>query len=384
MSRPTYAEVDLGAVRDNYRLLRGLVAPHVRMLAIVKADAYGHGAVAVARTLEAEGVDWLGVALAEEGIELRVAGIRRPILVMGLLPADEIGAAMEYDLTATVDCAATAEELDRRSAEFAAGRAAHRGRRLAVHLKIDTGMNRLGIRAEEAASASEAIRRMGHLDLEGAYTHFACADCEDDGASAEQLVRFKAALAAMRAAGTLPPVIHAANSSALIVLPQAHFDMVRSGLAVYGITPCPAAARVPLRPALALRSAIVHLKPVRRGEGAGYGHRWRAARDSLLGLIPIGYADGYPRALSEEGQVRIAGRLAPIAGTISMDAALVDLTDVGAATVGMPVALIEADPASPISAARVAALCRTIPYEILSGLGKRIPRVYVSPQYLAP
>jgi alanine racemase len=338
------------------------------MLAIVKADAYGHGAVAVARTLEAEGVNRLGVALAEEAIELRVAGIRRPILILGLLPADEIEAAIEYNLSATIDAVATAEELERH--------AARHNRRLTVHLKIDTGMNRLGVRAEDAAAAAVTIRRMEHLDLEGAYTHFACADCEDDGASGQQLARFTAALAAMRAAGVLPPVIHAANSSALVALPEAHFDMVRAGLALYGITPCAAAAVMQLRPALALRSKVIHLKNVHRGEGASYGHRWRATRDTILGLVPIGYADGYPRALSGEGQVRVGGRLAPVAGTICMDAALVDLTDVPAAAVGMPVTLIEADAASPISAARVAEQCGTIPYEILSGLGKRIPRVY--------
>ena len=370
MSRPTYAEVNLGAIRNNFLALRGLVAPGGRVLALVKGDAYGHGAVPVARVLQSAGVDMLGVALAEEGMELRAGGLRTPILIMGLLPADDIRAAIEYHLAATVDTVETAAQID-------AVAAAER-RRVHVHLKIDTGMNRLGIRAEEAAALALAVSRMEHLDLAGVYTHLACADCEDGGEpSARQLARFKTALEAIRAAGVLPPLVHAANSAALMTMPEAHFDMVRPGLALYGISPCAAAASAPLAPALELKTAVAHLKRVLAGEGASYGHRWRARRDSLLGLLPIGYADGYPRALWQGGQARVAGRLAPVVGTVCMDTTLIDLTDVPEARIGLPVTLLEADPASPLSAAALAALCHTIPHEILTGLGKRVPRVYV-------
>jgi alanine racemase len=368
MARPTYVEVDLEAVRHNLRTLRACLAPGTRMLGVVKADAYGHGAAEVSRTLEAQGIDMLGVALVEEGIALRVEGIHVPILVMGVMPDDEIPAAIEYGLAITVGDLAAAQEVHRRAGRL--------GRAATVHLKVDTGMNRLGVRWEEASGVLAAIARMKGLALEGVYTHFACADGEKAGVTAAQLERLRAAIAEMPAAGAGRPIIHAANSSALMAMPETHLDMVRAGLALYGIPTCPASKAAPLRPALTLRSAVAHLKRVRRGEGASYGHRWQARRDSILGLLPIGYADGYPRALWEHGQVRVSGRLAPIAGVICMDSMLVDLTDVENPRVGMPVTLIEAAHDSPISAADLAALCHTIPYEILTGLGKRLPRIY--------
>jgi alanine racemase len=268
-----------------------------------------------------------------------------------------------------VDDLATAREIERQAA-------AH-GKTVPVHLKIDTGMNRLGVRAEEAAAAAAAIAGMKHLVLEGAYTHFACADLDGHEATGGQLGRFRRALDAMRAAGAVPPLVHAANSSALIAVAEAHFDMVRPGLALYGIRPCPAARSVPLVPALSLKSRVVHLKRVRAGEATSYGHTWSAKQDSVLGLLPIGYADGYPRALSNCGMVRVAGRLCPVVGTVCMDATLVDLTGVPRPEVGMAATLIEAASDSPLGAEAVAGLCRTIPYEILTGIGRRVPRVYV-------
>jgi len=369
MPRPTYAEVDLRAIRSNCRALRSLLESTIKLMGIVKADAYGHGAVPVAKALQDEGVAMLAVAMVEEGAELRQAGLRVPILIMGPLPADEIPAAIEYELTPTVDDAETARELDRA--------AAARGRRLAVHLKIDTGMNRLGVRADEVAETATAVARMDHLVLEGAYTHFACAGDEDGETTGRQIQRFEQALAVLRAAHVPPSVIHSANSAAILRFGAACGGMVRPGLALYGIRPVrrPAAAR--LKPALALRSRVVHLKRVRRGEGASYGYTWRAERDSWIGILPVGYADGYPRALSNRAQVRVAGRLCPVVGVVCMDATLVDLTDLESPRTGLEATLIEADNESPLSAAALADLCGTIPYEILTGIGKRVPRVYV-------
>jgi alanine racemase len=246
-----------------------------------------------------------------------------------------------------------------------------------VHLKIDTGMNRLGFRAEEMPEAAAAIARMDRLKLEGAYTHFACANEDDEQPSRDQLMRLEAALADLKSAGMAPPLVHAANSAAILKIKNAHFDMVRSGLALYGIRPCAAASRADLRPALALRSRVVHLKRVRRGEGVSYGHRWKAPCDSLLGVLPVGYADGYRRLLSNRAQVRIAGRLCPVRGTICMDATMVDLTDVPGAEVGMEATLLEASHDSPLSAGALAELCDTIAYEILTGISGRVPRVYI-------
>lgn len=370
MPRPTYAEVNLGAICRNLRALRGLLAPGVKVLGVVKADAYGHGAVPVARALADEGVEMLGVALVEEGVELRLAGVTTPILVMGTLPADEIGAALEHDLRPTIDDLATATELARR--------AAGRGTPVRVHLKVDTGMNRLGVRWEDAADAAAAVAGMPNLALEGVYTHFACADVEAHPATAAQLGRFRRVLGALREGGIGPVLAHAANSSALALVREAHFDMVRPGLALYGVDPCAAsAAKAALEPAMALGTEVVHLKRVPRGEAVSYGHTWRAERDSVVGILPVGYADGFPRALSNRGKVRVGGRLCPIVGIVCMDATLVDLTDVEAARVGMPAALMEADNESPIAALALAALVGTISYEILTGIGKRVPRKYV-------
>ncbi len=374
MPRPTWAEVNLGAIRANLAALRTLLAPGVKVLGVVKADGYGHGMARIARTLEESGIDMLGVVMVEEGVRLRQAGIAAPILMMGSLPADEISNLVAHDLAATVNDAATAEALDRE---------ARRAAKVApVHLKVDTGMNRLGVRAEEAVGVAEAVAGLKHLRLDGVYTHFACAEMPDRTATEEQQRRFAEVLRVLGERNLRPRLVHAANTAAIVTAPESHFDMVRPGLGLYGILPgegTPKAVR--LKPALALKSRVAHLKRVPRGEGVSYGHTWRARRDSVVGLLPIGYGDGYPRALSNKGQVR-AGEgpqapLCPVVGHICMDATIVDLTDVPAPRVGLEATLIEADAQSPINVAAVARQSGTIPYEILTGLAKRVPRVYV-------
>lgn len=374
MPRPTCAEIRLDAIQHNLEALRSLLAPGVKVLGVVKADGYGHGAPPVARTLAAGGIDMLGVALVEEGVELREAGVAAPILVMGTIPRDEIPSLVAHDLRPTVCDAEAAREID--------GEAARQGSVVQAHLKVDTGMNRLGVRAEAAAETAEAVARLGHLHLEGVYTHFACAEERDQTETWKQLRQFGEVLAALSARKIVPRRVHAANSSALVKVAESHFDMVRPGLALYGVHSHPdEAEKVTLEPALTLRSRVVHLKPVRRGEGVSYGLTWRAERDSLIGVLPIGYGDGYPRALSNRGRVRIGtgdeARLCPVVGRVCMDATMVDLTDVPGARSGLEAALIEADGASPICAARIAEAVGTISYEILTGLSKRVPRRYV-------
>jgi alanine racemase len=242
-------------------------------------------------------------------------------------------------------------------------------------------MNRLGVRSEEAVALAEQIVGRPSLVLEGLYTHFACADTPGDRTTREQIQRFRAVLAELGRRGVQVETIHAANSSALATMPETHFDMVRPGLALYGALACRTPDGLDLRPALALRSRVAHLKRVPRGEGVSYGHTWRAQRDSVVGLLPIGYGDGYPRALSNKGQVRIGegpdAPRCPVVGRICMDATLVDLTDVPRPEVGLEATLIEADVESPLSVSAVARLAGTIPYEILTGLTCRVPRVYV-------
>jgi alanine racemase len=368
MPRPTRADIDLAALRHNLHVLREQVGPGVRVMAVVKANAYGHGAVAVSRTLAGAGIDMLGVALVEEGLALREAGVATPILVMGLAPEDGVADALAADLTLTVDGAATAEPVDRAAAARAAP--------AAVHLKVDTGMNRLGVRAEAAGQAAAEVAALPHVNLAGAYTHLACADEPDDAVTPRQLAALTEALEAVRAAGARPPLVHAANSAGLFARPGAHFGMVRSGLALYGVPPSEAAKAADLVPVMALATRVATLKRVRAGEGVSYGHRWRAERDSVIGVLPVGYADGYPRALTNRARVRAAGRLVPVVGAVCMDLVMVDLTDVPEAAPGLEVALLEADHASPLSAAALAEAAGTIPYEILAGIGPRVPRVY--------
>ena len=374
MPRPTWAEVNLGAIRANLGDLRGLLAPGVKVLGVVKADAYGHGMVPVARALESAGVDMLGVVMVEEGVRLREAGVALPILMMGSIPEDETEALVAHDLVATVADAATAEAIDREARRAA--------KVVPVHLKVDTGMNRLGVRAEEAVGVAEAVAGLKHLRLDGVYTHFACAEMPDRTATEDQLRRFAEVLRALGEQNLKPQMVHAANTAALVTAPESHFDMVRPGLGLYGILPCEGAPKaVRLKPALALRSRVAHLKRVPRGEGVSYGHTWRAQRDSVVGLLPIGYGDGYPWALSNKGQVRVGegpqAPLCPVVGRVCMDATLVDLTDLPRPEVGLAATLIEADAESPISASAVARQSGTIPYEILTGLTSRVPRVYV-------
>ncbi len=368
MPRPTWADIDLAALRHNLRLIRGRVGGGVRVMAVVKADAYGHGAVAVSRALAGAAVDMLGVALVEEALALREAGLAAPILVMGLAPEEDLADALAADLTLTVDGAATAGAVERA--------AAARGTPAAVHLKIDTGMNRLGVRAEDAARAAAQVTALPHLDLAGAYTHLACADEPHDAVTPGQLAAFGEALEAMRKAGVRPPLVHAANSAGLFARPAALFGMVRSGLALYGVAPSEAAKEADLRPVMSLKTRVATVKRVRAGEGVSYGHRWRAQRDSRVGVLPIGYADGYPRALTNRARVRAAGRLVPVVGAVCMDLVMVDLTDVPEAAPGLEVTLLEAEAASPLSAAALAEAAGTIPYEILAGIGPRVRRVY--------
>ncbi len=368
--RPTVAEARLGAMEANLRAVKGLVGEEVGVMAVVKADAYGHGAVPVARALAGAGVDALGVVLVCEGVELREAGLELPILVMGTPFADDFDALVTHDLAASLDTLGAARALD--------AAAARAGQRAAWHLKVDTGMNRLGVRSEDAVALATEAAKLDHLDFTGVFTHFACAECGGHPTIPAQLKRFSQVLAGLRAAAIRPETIHAANSSATITLPATHYTMVRPGLALYGIAPSPeAAARVALEPALSVRTRVARIKRVREGEGVSYGHTWRASRESTIGVLPVGYGDGYPRALSNRGRVRAGGALAPVVGAVCMDATMVDLTDVPGAAEGTEVTVLEADAASPLSAAAIAETAGTIPYEILTGLTKRVPRVYV-------
>jgi alanine racemase len=382
--RCTTARVDLTAVQDNYRALAaylsheadlnrraGAAAPTPGILAVVKANAYGHGAVRVARALRDAGADWLAVADIEEGIELRESGDRGRILVFGALSVSEVAGVFTHDLTPTVSSPGAAQSLG------AASRA--RGTRLRCHLKIDTGMNRLGFRHDNLDRTLPAVLGDPGLEVEAVYTHFATADEPEHPLFDTQRVRFETARAAVARHGAAPRLVHAANSAACLRDSRTWADLVRPGLLLYGVVPPPLAATVPLRPAMTLTSRVVAVKGAREGEGVGYGARHTAAAPETLAVVPAGYADGLDRRLEGRGAVLVRGRRAPIVGAVSMDMLTVDVTGIEGVSTGDEVVLLGTQGEASwqtIDAREMAAWIGTIPYEVLCRLGARVARHY--------
>ena len=360
-----WAEIDLGAVRDNLRALRRLLREGTRLLAVVKADAYGHGAVAVARAAVAAGAAMLGVATIDEGIELRAAGIRAPILLLGYTPPEEAETVVAHDLAATVFQPETAQALS--AAAVRAGRAAR------VHLKIDTGMGRIGVAPSEALALARELSALRSVVLEGCCTHFATADELDLQPARAQLKTFLTVLRHLEDAGVPSGIRHAANSAAVLALPEAQLDMVRPGIALYGIPPAPhLAARVPLRPVMRLRARVSYLKRVQAGTPIGYGHEYQTERAATIATIPVGYGDGYPRLAGGRSHVVLGSRRLPVAGRVSMDQCTIDADD-AAVRVGDEVELW----GEGVRIEEVAAAAQTIAYEVLTGVSRRVPRVFV-------
>jgi alanine racemase len=362
--RPTLAEIDLGAVQRNFGRVRDAVGPSVAVWGVVKADAYGHGAVAVSRALEPL-CNALCVSLVEEGMELRAAGVRAPIVVLGAYYDKHHADVLAHRLTPVVY---DLGELER----FGAA-ATRRGRRADVHVKIDTGMSRLGLATTDVPRLLARARELSSLRLAGLCTHFASADLPDADVTREALARFEACLAAARAAGFGGLVNHAANSAAAVRFPEARFDAVRPGLALYGTMPSSHVALAALEPALRLTTRIMAIHDIAPGATVSYGGLWRASRPSRVATLPIGYADGYPR-LVRDARVLVHGRRAPLVGAVCMDMLMVDVTDVPAAREGDLVTLIGADGGEVIGVDDLARWAGTVTYEILCGISKRVPR----------
>lgn len=379
MIRRTRVEVDLGAIVDNARIVAGFVG--VPLLAVVKADGYGHGALAVARRLSQEdAASGFGVSLVEEGVALRDGGITLPILVMGPSHRGGEDEMIAHRLTPVVsDPDEVAPLVD------AARRA---GRRIEVHLKVDTGMGRLGVPEAEAVAVARAAQQ-GGLHVTGLMTHFANADSDDpaDASSftVEQLRRFAAITGVLRGAGIPIAVRHAANSSGAMMFGEARFDLVRCGIAIYGNAHWASERELPRprRTAMRLVAEIAQLRHVPRGQAVGYGQVWRAERDSLVAVLPIGYADGLPRRATGHATVLIRGQRCPLVGAISMDIALADVTELAGVSVGDTALLFGRGNAGNgiaagfITVAEYAAACGLTEYEVTCGMSKRVPRTYV-------
>jgi alanine racemase len=368
--RPVWAEVDLGAISANVATLRAVAAP-AAMCAVVKADGYGHGAVPAARAALAGGADVLAVALVAEGVELREAGIDTVVMVLSQASADEIDTLVAADLDATVYTASGVRGLA--DAARRAGRTAERPVR--AHLKVDTGMHRVGVQPDDAVELARSIADEPALDLRSVFTHCAVADEPGNPFTGEQLARFDAVLADLAAAGIEVPCTHAANTAATIDHPEARRGLVRCGIGIYGLDPAPAlAGRVPLRPALSLHARVSHVKRVAAGEGISYGLRYRPTQETTIATVPLGYADGLPRRLGAlGGTVLIGGTPRPIAGSVTMDQILVDCGD-DPVEVGDEVVLLGRQGAAAIGAEDWAELLGTIAYEIVCGISPRVPR----------
>lgn len=362
--RPTTAHVDLAALQANFGALRARVGPKVRVLAPVKGDAYGHGAVQVARALEAVGGDAFGVALVEEGAQLRDAGVRGLVLCLGGVGRHGAEEAVARGLVPVVYDEGDAERLD------AAARAA--GRKVAVHLKVDTGMGRLGVPLPQWERFLDRFARFEALELDAMMTHFAESEVDDVTYTQEQLRRFRRAVATARARGYAPRALHAANSGALLRHRDSWFDLVRPGIALYGEPPVPLPA---LRPVMRVTTRVLFVKDLPRGASVSYGRRWVTDRPSRIATLPVGYADGYPRALTGKAEVLVAGRRCPVVGTVCMDLCMADVTDVPEPVEsGDEVVLLGGEGPARIGAGEVAGWAGTIAYEVLCGFSERIPR----------
>jgi alanine racemase len=364
--RPTRIRVDFGAISHNLAAIRAHV--RVPVMGIVKANAYGHGLVEVALHLQRQGIDQLGVAFVEEGIALRQAGVTIPILVLGGIFGPQVAQFIGNDLEITVS------SLDKlRQVETAAQAL---GRKAVVHLKIDTGMERIGVHSYSCTSFIEAAVASRWCEIKGVYSHLACADDPQSPMTAAQVERFAQACAHFTRLGAPMPIRHLANSGGVLHFPQTHLDMVRPGIALYGVLPDPASQpTIDLQPALSLVSQVVYFKVVKAGHPVSYGATWASTHDTRVVTIPIGYGDGWPRALSSRGQVLIRGHAHPIIGRICMDQFMVDIGG-GSAFNEDEVVLIGRQGDADIRVETVARDAGTIPYEILTGLNARIPREY--------
>jgi alanine racemase len=382
MIRSTVAHVDLGALQANFLAIRaflagagGAGAPAPQIIAVVKANAYGHGAARVALALEqASAGDGVGVTLAcadiEEGIVLRRAGVTTPILVFGALSISDLDGLIEYRLTPTISTPSAARAVQ--------SAAARRGVRLGYHLKVDTGMNRLGFRHDNLRRTLPELLASANLHLDAVYTHFATADDVDRPLFAEQRARFEAARTIVESLGGRRALAHAANSAAILRDSRAWYDAVRPGLLLYGIVPPPLASTMPLTPVMSLTSRVVAVKGVRPGEGVGYGWRFSAQTPTTIAVVPAGYADGLDTRLSGRGHVLIRGRRVPIIGAVSMDMITVDVSGMEVEP-GDEVVIIGQQGAESwqrIDAREMAAAIGTIPWEIVCRIGSRIERVY--------
>lgn len=365
--RPTFVEVNLSRLTRNFQAIREHVAP-AKVMVVLKANAYGHGLVEIARHMTKIGADYLGVAFLEEGILLREKGITAPILVMGGIMGNQVPLFLEHELTLTASSVEKLQQIEEAARE--------RGTRARVHLKIDTGMERIGVHYYSAQTLLEEALRCEHCDVEGIYSHFANSDAADLASARLQLQRFQEVLATCRTLGVHPSLRHVANSGAILQMPESHLDMVRAGILLYGVYPSPDVPRtVPVRPALTWKSHVVYFKVVKPGHPVSYGSTWQTEKMVRVVTVPVGYGDGYFRSLSNRAQVIIRDRRYPVVGRVCMDQLMVNI-DWETAYNGDEVVLLGESESQAITVEELAEWAGTIPYEVLTNINTRVPRLY--------
>ncbi len=380
----TWAEIDLNAYAHNIQELKRITRPPARLMAVVKANAYGHGAVEISRRALQNGAGYLGVARINEAVALRKAGLSAPILILGYSPPALAETLTEYELTQTVYHFRTAQALS--------DRARRTGRKIKIHIKVDSGMGRLGfvLPSSDMDITNEqsddnclkqilSIARLAGLQVEGIFTHFATADSADKSYANLQLERFSAFMNHLTAAGLQIPIVHAANSAALIDMPGSHFDMVRPGIATYGLYPSAEVNKstVDLRPVMALKSRVIHLKKVPAGFYVSYGITHRTSKPTTIATVPVGYADGYNRLLSSRGHMLVHGQRVPIIGRVCMDLTMLDVGRLSGVAIEDEVVVFGQQADAAITADELAAELNTINYEIVATITARVPRVYI-------
>ena len=368
--RNNYAEISRSAIVHNLNFIRSILNPGIKLLAVVKANAYGHGMEIVANTACSTGVDCLAVAIPEEGVRLRKAGIASQILLLGASDKEHMDLILDYALTPTLFSMPYIRDLQ--------SHAAKHGTVCPIHLKVDTGMNRIGFKTPEAfIQVLEALKECPNLRFEGLFTHFAVSELDDTSFTMHQIRLFQKYVDLAHLYG-FHPILHAANSGAILKIPEARFDMVRAGLAMYGYHPSGHSdPSIDLKPVLSWKADIVHIKDVPSGEGISYGLKYITSRPSRIATLPVGYGDGYKRCISGKAYVLLHGKRAPQVGTICMDQMMVDVTGIPEASIGDTAVLLGSQGNEEITADEMAGWAETISYEILLSISDRVPRVMV-------
>ncbi|MEA3485211.1 MAG: alanine racemase [Candidatus Aerophobetes bacterium] len=369
MNKAVWATIDLAAIRHNLREIKKKIGPLVKIMVVVKADGYGHGMVEVSKAALKEGVDALVVDNLEEGVEIREAGINVPILILGPLAQEEIGPLIYYHLCPTILDKGVAEEISRASRKAK--------KKVKVHVNVDTGMGRLGVYWEKALSFIEGVGKMDGIKIEGVYTHFPSADGKNKAFSHLQIQRFQSILKGLRGKGICPSLVHASNSAGVLNLPESYFNMVRPGLIVYGCYPSSEVSHsIMLGESMSLKCKIAFIKKVPAGASISYSRTYTIPKATSIAILPIGYADGYPYSLSNKAEVLIGGRRAPILGRVCMGQTIVDVGHIRGVKVGDEVVLWGNQGKERISVEEVSFRANTIPYELLTRIGRNVRRVY--------